>query len=311
MPTQPSRPTGAWSHGMRTALLASLLGQPVAVAAQPPAANTTSGPDVCQRIAHAPSAAEVTVPFDVVDGRIYVQARVNGRGPFRFAVDTGASGMARADARLVAALGLPMKGQASTSDGVQTATVQTTHLDTLELGVLSRQQLEVITRDYGGRMAAEARFDGILAREFFADGVLVIDYPRRTLSFGRLLSVPATDAHALAYERPFRVPVSIGALRTQGNLDTGANVALALPRALYDQAGGGPLQPAGPGQLTNGQVQTQRAVLPGPVRVGSIALTNVEVRVSDRFPELMVGAHALQDAVLLIDQRSRRVAVCR
>ena len=38
---------------------------------------------------------------------------------------------------------------------------------------------------------------------------------------------------------------------------------------------------------------------------------NVEVRVSDRFPELLVGAHALQDAVLMIDQRSQRVALCR
>ena len=310
MPTQQARRLGAWSRGLRTVVLAPLLGHSIA-AAQAQALDTTPASDVCQRIAHAPSAAEVTVPFDVVDGRIYVQARVNGRGPFRFAVDTGASGMARADARLVAALGLPMKGQATTSDGVQTATVQTTHLDTLELGGLSRQQLEVITRDYGSRMAPEARFDGILAREFFADGVLVIDYPRRTLSFSRSLSVPATDADALAYERPFRVPVSIGGLRTQGNLDTGANVALVLPRALYEQVGDGPLQQAGPGQLTNGQVETQRAVLPGPVRVGGIALTNVEARVSERFPELLVGAHALQDAVLVIDQRSRRVAVCR
>lgn len=296
---------------MRAVLLASLLGPPVALAGSHQVEATTRGPDACNRIAHSPSAAEVTVPFDVVDGRIYVQARVNGRGPFRFAVDTGASGMARVDARLVTALGLPMKGQASTSDGVQTATVQTTHLAVLELGDLSRQQLEVITRDYGSRMAPEARFDGILAREFFADGVLVIDYPRRTLSFSRSLSVSATDGDALAYERPFRVPVSIGDLRTQGNLDTGANVAFVLPSALYQQVAAGPLQQAGPGQLTNGQVQMQRAVLHGPVRVGGVELANVEVRVSNRFPELLVGAHALQHAVLVIDQRSRRVAVCR
>src|SRR5690606_30108584 len=48
------------------------------------------------------------VPFEVVDGRIYVQAEVDGRGPFRFAVDTGASGLGRADSSLVATLGLEL-----------------------------------------------------------------------------------------------------------------------------------------------------------------------------------------------------------
>ncbi|WP_425480574.1 hypothetical protein, partial [Stenotrophomonas pictorum] len=36
---------------------------------------------------------QLRVPFEVIDGRIYVPVGVNGRGPFRFAVDTGASGM--------------------------------------------------------------------------------------------------------------------------------------------------------------------------------------------------------------------------
>ncbi|WP_460824474.1 retropepsin-like aspartic protease [Lysobacter olei] len=292
-------------------VLASLLGLPFASIAASPGPVTAPPPGACQRLAGPPDEQEISVPFDVVDGRIYVQAQVNGRGPFRFAVDTGASGMARADARLVAALGLPIKGKATTSDGVQSASVNTTHLDTLALGGLARQDLEVITRDYGSRMAAAARFDGILGREFFADGLLVIDYPRKRLSFSRAHAIAATDPHALAYERAFRVPVSIGEVHTLGNLDTGANVAFVLPRSLYERVGGGPLEAAGQGRLTNGTVALQKATLAGPIHVGSVDYSNVEVRVSERFPELLVGAHALQDAVLLIDQRSKRVALCR
>lgn len=52
-------------------------------------------------LATRPGQYLVNVPFDVVDGRIHVQVRVNDSGPCRFAVDTGASGLARADARLV------------------------------------------------------------------------------------------------------------------------------------------------------------------------------------------------------------------
>ena len=45
--------------------------------------------------------------------------------PFRFAVDTGASNVARADAKLVSALKLPIQGATGNSDGMRTATAAT------------------------------------------------------------------------------------------------------------------------------------------------------------------------------------------
>jgi hypothetical protein len=62
--------------------------------------------------------------------------------------------------------------------------------------------------------------------------------------------------------------------------------------------------------LANGTVDTSRATVPGPFRIGEVTLSDVEVHVSARYPELLVGAHALQGAVVLIDQRSQRIAVC-
>lgn len=267
--------------------------------------------DACLVARSVGDAAVVQVPFEVVDGRIYVQAHVNARGPFRFAVDTGASGVGRADASLVAALDLAVHGQTTTSDGVQSATVDTTHIDSVALGGLVRTHVEVITRDYGSRTSVQARFAGILGREFFADGLLVIDYPRKRLTFTRAQGISAKDANALAYERAFRVPVTIGDVHTLGHLDTGANVAFVLPQSLYERVGGGPLVAGGQGRLTNGTIAVNKATMAGPFRIGSVDYGNVEVRVSERFPELLVGAYALRDAVLMIDQRSRRVALCR
>ena len=268
-------------------------------------------PDACALTDPRREDVLVRIPFETVDGRIYVQARVNARGPFRFAVDTGASGMARADASLVSALGLVIQGQTSTSDGVQSAQVDTTRLDSLEVGSLIRRDLDVISRDYSSRGSPDAAFSGIIAREFFADGLLIIDYPGKTLSFSRTLALSPNAKNVLTYERAFRVPVSIGGLPTQGNLDTGANVTFLLPRTLYDQVAAGPLQKAGSGRLTNTEIETGRATIPGPFQIGNASLSDVEVRVSERFPELLVGAHALQDVVLMIDQRSRTVAICK
>lgn len=277
-----------------------------AACAHPPARQ-----DACDLVEASKADALVRMPFELVDGRIYVQARVNGRGPFRFAVDTGASGMARADASLVSLLGLKIQGQASNSDGVRTAQAQTVHVASLELGNLQRENLEAITRDYNARQSRDAAFSGIIAREFFADGLLTIDYPNRVLSFGRAHALSPGGKNVLNYERAFRIPVSIGEVQVEGNLDTGANVAFVLPQSLYATVSAGPVQRTGHGQLANGSVETGRAIVRGPFRIGQAVLSDVEVRISDSYPELLVGAHALQDAVLLIDQRSNSVAVCK
>lgn len=274
-------------------------------------AHTPMQQDACNLVEASKTDALVRVPFEVVDGRIYVQARVNGRGPFRFAVDTGASGMARADTSLVSLLDLKIRGQADNSDGVQTAQAGTTHIGSLELGNLRRENLEVIAKDYNARQSRDAAFAGIIAREFFADGLLTIDYPNRILSFGRVHALSPAGKNVLGYQRAFRVPVFIGELQVEGNLDTGANVAFVLPQSLYETVAAGPMEQAGHGQLANVRIETGRATIPGPFRIGQAVLSDVEVRVSERYPELLVGAHALQDAVLLIDQRSNSIAVCK
>src|SRR5690242_1305706 len=276
----------------------------------PGEAHAVSVSDACKLVRAPVQDFEMKVPFEVVDGRIYVQARVDGRGPFRFAVDTGASGWGRADASLAAALHLKAQGQATNSDGIKAAQVATVHLDSLALGRLVRKNLGVMTRDYNSHMSPAAAFSGIIGRQFFADGLLVIDYPERTLSFSRKLVLPSTGKNVLGYERAFRVPVSIGDVQTEGNLDTGANVAFVLPESLFERVSNAPLELAGQGRLPNSRIATQRATVRGTFRIGGASLSNVEVRVADRYPELLVGAHALQHFVVMIDQRSKRIALC-
>ncbi len=267
-------------------------------------------PGACGLVQSAAADALFSIPFRTIDGRIYVEARVNGQGPFVFAVDTGASGMGRADARLVTGLVLPVHGSGETSDGVASARVDTVHLASLELGDLVRRDLEVITRDYASRMSAEAGFDGIIGRDFFGDGLLIIDYPSRTLRFTRKAGLTQGAPGVLAYERAFRVPATIGGVAAEANLDTGANVAFVLPKALFDRVDGGPVAAAKEGRLMNSTVDTGRATVAGPFRIGGAELSNVEVRVSESYPELLAGAHALQHFALLIDQRTKAVALC-
>lgn len=280
---------------------AVLIGNASAYAQAPAACSVADG---------SKSHFEVQVPFEVIDGRIYVQADVNGQGLRKFAVDTGASGLGRADSSLVSELGLKLENPALNSDGVKTAEADTVRISSLALGGLIKRDLQVITRDYNSKMSPEAAFAGIIGRGFFNDGLLVIDYPQKLLSFSRGLTLSPQHAGALRYERPFRVPVSVGPVSSVGNLDTGANVAFVLPQALFDQVSNSAAEAAGPGQLANAQVETKRSTVHGPFRIGNISVSDVEVRISEKYPELLVGAHTLQRFKVLIDQRSKSVAVC-
>jgi hypothetical protein len=246
----------------------------------------------------AGASAVMRAPFEVVDGRIYVQARVNGAGPYRFMFDTGASGMGRADVRLVSELSIPIVGTSTNSDGVNTTTIDVVRLQSLSLGDMTRADVEVLSRDYS-RDGESVEFSGIIGREFFADGLLIIDYPARTLLFTRA-ALSAGDAGVLSYEDGFRIPIRIGDETVEGSLDTGSNLTMHVPRSVYDRIDADPLAPAGEGRRANTVFQLYRTRLHGPVRIGALTVSDVPAMVSD----------FLKDYVLAFDQRSRLVALC-
>ena len=265
---------------------------------------------VCALLEPDPTEALVSIPFRTIDGRIYLDAQVNGTGPYRFALDTGASGIGRADASLVEGLRLATDGEDESSDGVSSAVVGKVRIGSLALGALEHRDVSLIARDYRSRMASESAFSGILGRAFFADGLLAIDFAGKRLNFYRTREMRPSLSGAIVYERAFRIPVALGELHTTGNIDTGANVTLVLPGPIYDKVHATALEPSGDGNLTNTRITTSKARIAGPVRIGGMLLENVPVTVAADYPEVLVGAHALHDQILLIDQRHKTLAIC-
>ena len=298
-------------HSIRWGLSSLVLALPVGqvLSAEPEAASPACAL-AAELTATDMTGAAVDVPFRTIEGRIYLDVLVDGKGPFVFAVDTGASGVGRIDASLVAALGLPPGESSQTSDGVATAKVDTVRLSSLTLAGLAHQDITLIARDYRSRVSEAAAFSGILGRGFFADGLLVIDFPAKRLRYFTGRALAAGQPGALAYDRAFRVPVTLGSMATTANLDTGADVMVMMPTALYDQLGGTPLQPAGNVSLTNSRIPSFSGRLASPLRLGDATLEAATVRVAEAYPEVLVGAQALAGQRVLIDQRHQTVAVC-
>jgi hypothetical protein len=253
---------------------------------------------------------QASVPFELSDGRIYVQASVNGRGPYRFAIDTGASGIGRADTRLAAELSLAKAGEAQNSDGVVTTSTDVVKVDTIRLGPLTIRNAVLLSRDYNRRLKpGEPPMMGIIARDFFAASTITIDYPARTIRFDAAGLDPKA-AGVVAYGPSFAIPVCFGELCHSGKVDTGSNRGLVLPKEVAAKVAVGMPRLLGEAARTNSSVALYEVDLQGPVRVGAVgAAVSKALYAEPSTDTVNIGGDFLKDYVLTIDSKNQLLRI--
>jgi Aspartyl protease/PDZ domain len=126
-------------------------------------------------------AASVTLPFRLLNNHIYVNAMVNGKGPFTFIVDTGGHNLIAP--HLVEELGLKSVGAAAMSGaGEKTATSGFTHVDDIGLGgVHLHSQLGFAAEIYDTAIEG-IQVDGMVGFELFRRFAVQIDYGRQVMT---------------------------------------------------------------------------------------------------------------------------------
>ena len=265
---------------------------------------------VLAQLGAAQAQGQATVPFELSGGRIYVQALVNGRGPYRFAIDTGASGVGRADTRLATELALTKVDQALNSDGVAVTTTDVVAVDSISLGPVTQRNAELLSRDYNKRLkAGDPPMMGIIARDFFADSLMTIDYPARTIRFGEGALDPKAPG-VVAYGPSFAIPVCFGAICHAGKVDTGSNRGLVLPKDLAEKVSQGMPRLLGEAARTNSSVSLYEIQLQGPVRVGALDTGVATALYADPSTDTVnIGSDFLKDYVLTIDSRNNLLRI--
>jgi hypothetical protein len=252
------------------------------------------------------------VPFELDHGHIFVIAWVNGKGPYRFGFDTGASGMGRVDSSLTAELSLPPAGQATTSDGVRTATADLVAVESLRVGNLEKRGLSLLSRDYNrGRKAGLQPIQGIVARDFFADRLVTIDYPAHLIRFAEG-SLDPKAAGVVAYGPSFTISVCFDSGCYPAKVDTGSSRAIVIPKDLATKVIAGPAVPIGRGIRTNSSGTLYEMKLNEPVKVGGVTAAVDKLIYADPSEDVInVGSDFLKDYVLTIDQRHQLLRISR
>ena len=284
--------------------------------AEPPPQAKTSTPEV---VVEAPEPRYVAPTLRDKIGRIWAPVVINGRGPFRLVLDSGASDCALT-APVVQALGLvPEPSHLVLLQGVAgSAVVPTVALDTLSVGDLdiASVTVPVIADALGGA-------DGVLGTAGLKDKRIDIDFRH-----DRVTIVRSHGQHApfgfvtLPLERSgpglLMVAGSVARVRVHAVIDTGAQRSIgneALRRALVSRHAQGT-----PDQIfdvtthvQDGEMFESPPIEMGGIKIHGARITYGEVRIFQHWqltqePALLIGMDALGLLdELIIDYRLREL----
>jgi hypothetical protein len=245
-----------------------------------------------------------------------VEVKLNGQGPFAFAIDTGAGLQADIDPSVATRLQLASSGRVRAGDPSQVndRDLDTAMIDSIAIGGVEFRRVTAVIRPQ--RITANyPEIDGMLGFALFTEYLLTLDYPSMQVRLSRGNLPAANGADILPFEIENRIPViqlAIGRLRVKAHLDTGNFVAgFILPEDLIGQI---PLASdpvtVGRARSISNQIEIKQAQLNETIRIGRFDYPQALVS----FPALSntnVGFKVLRDYVLTFDQKNRRVKFSR
>lgn len=244
--------------------------------------------------------------MEIVHGKPYVMVMVNGKGPFRFVIDTGTGGQALITSALADQLQLPVVGQARLTDpsgqGEQRAPVLL--IQSLNVAGVDFKDISAIRHSLGPE---EDACQGVLGFALFRDYLLTLDYPQQELTLAPGALKPDGERSVLPFHLSDGVPIfslHLDGATFEAQLDSGG-IGLSLPTALaahlrFD------VDPEliAISQSLSTRFPLKAGRLGSDVRVGRYTFTRPIVEINPAFPLANFGACAMQNFAITFDQNN-------
>jgi predicted aspartyl protease len=250
-------------------------------------------------------------PFDLSSRMATVDVMINGQGPFRLGVDTGADGYADLTPEVAKRLNLKVQGKMTMSDptGRNPVSIPTYAVRSLAIGGVSFSN--IIVTGFGTLPGQGEKVDGILGIDLFKTYLLTLDYAHGRFQLERG-ALPAADGKTVLDYRAdgglIELPLNVGGKTVVSHLDTGhISAAIAVPKAVVDTLTlADTPRKLGTARTVSNSFDVYGATLSTPVMVGSTPLT-AQIEWPTLAEHANIGSGALAGVTLRIDQRNHRV----
>ena len=252
---------------------------------------------------------EISVPMHLEKGRPVVDVMLNGKGPLPFVLDTGAGGTVL-ESDLVRELGLPTVGEVHIGDPIHPhgLAAKQVKIDRLAIGGLTLSGTTATAVENSGfREHLGAR--GVLGMPLFSELLLTIDYAggEVRIARGELPDPDGRDILSFRQDHTIRVPITVGAVAIEADVDSGSPAAVSLPEEFMEKLplDGKPVQ-IGKARTVTAEFPVYGATLKGAVMIGSHRLDNPALRFN-KLPNANIGGEVLGRFAITIDQKNRRI----
>jgi predicted aspartyl protease len=315
-------PAGLHSAGRLLALAPAAIAV-MSLASAPARAQAASTPAPLEEVlVTAPEPRFVAPTTRDRIGRIWAPVLINGKGPYRLVLDTGASRSAVIQ-RVVDEAGLPVKPDAVRLRGVTgSAIVSAVRAETLEFGELlvENTTMPIVADAFGGA-------DGVLGGEGMNDKRIHIEFLKDRITILRSQRAAAPAGFSVvpfkyALNRGMRVEVMVGPIRAVALIDSGAQTTvgnLALREALARRRGERDAYDDAIIGVTEDIQQATRVRVPSIV-AGQLIVNNAQIMFSDLYifdhwqlnsrPALIIGMDVLGALdTLIIDYRRKELQI--
>jgi hypothetical protein len=262
-------------------------------------------------IAQEPPPDSTTVPISIVGGRPVIEAYINGDGPFKFVLDTGATHtMVSKD--LVDRLRLPESGSVlvGAPNSNQLLRAPQHRVRELRIGDLKFFGVKA-TAILDQNFRAQIRADGVVSAQDFRGYLVTLDYRQRQVVVepGRL---PEADGQTVfdCVEKfgLSAIELDVMGIKTLFHLDTGSPFYIALPGEMltsltYDRKP----EMVGMASTIAGLFLLYVGKLGGDVKFGKFTIEKPTVEVMDQMPIGNLGYRFFRDYRVTFDYNADRV----
>ncbi|HUU84767.1 MAG TPA: aspartyl protease family protein [Phycisphaerae bacterium] len=248
-----------------------------------------------------------------------MEARVNGKGPFRFVVDTG-SPVLIVNRHIADDLALPTPERFRdgpeimvAGPGGQGLPASFHEVESLQVGEAEFRKVVALGLD----SPLSREFDGVIGMGVFRDCVLTYDYAagRFRITEAPLPAANGGDVLDFTYETPYSapvVPVSVNGTPHRFIIDTGASGWFSFSDAVTDGCSYAYGPVAGPkARSLDREIDTKVGRLSGRLEVGEYVFKEPYGTVGEGMERSLIGNEALENFAFSVDQKNRRVRLAR
>jgi len=250
-----------------------------------------------------------STPIKFSNNKPFVMVMVNGKGPFRFVIDTGTGAEAFVTSELADQLNLPSVGQTRLSDpsGQGSRRIDMVLLQSLEVAGVEFVGIKAVKHALS---EADGPCQGVLGFALFRNYLLTLDYPRHRMTLASGALEPDGEHSVLPFRMPDGIPIvplRVGDLQIDAQIDSGG-FGLSLPESFARRLKffSAPVV-FGNAHTLSTRFQIKAGTLASDVSLGGYTFTRPFVEINPAFPLANFGSCPMQSFAFTFDQKNSLV----